>query len=389
VVLTILIVCAPDWRCTSDQSVFRSSDGGPGAADRSTSGTIPQGDGTTVRCPKCHFDHPLQTTECLKCGIVFSKYKPPVDPSGISGVAAKRPEAAVPAKPTDARMAAAVVSSFAASLDTALSPDAHKSPAAIRKGAATEFKCRLLALPLALLWGYWATGTGLDMPAGMLAMVVHESGHAITAWLAGRWAVPLLWVTMHGESRSWPIVVMVMSAIVFCGFLAWRARRWELACAAGAVLVLQLVILSTLSDFQQQGLIVFGGDGGALVLATILMSTFYAPRASALPKSRGLRWGLLVIGALIFMHVFRAWSGPLENIPFGEIEGVNLSDPSLLTQLYGWSVLQMVDRYLLLAKACFLGMGALYLWGLAWAYVDLRYPAPQGRHKEFEIQASR
>jgi len=27
-----------------------------------------------MRCPKCQFDHPLQTTECLKCGIVFSRY---------------------------------------------------------------------------------------------------------------------------------------------------------------------------------------------------------------------------------------------------------------------------------------------------------------------------
>ena len=29
-----------------------------------------------MRCPKCQFDHPLQTIECLKCGIVFSRYRP-------------------------------------------------------------------------------------------------------------------------------------------------------------------------------------------------------------------------------------------------------------------------------------------------------------------------
>ncbi len=27
-----------------------------------------------MRCPKCQFDHEFQTTECLKCGIVFSRY---------------------------------------------------------------------------------------------------------------------------------------------------------------------------------------------------------------------------------------------------------------------------------------------------------------------------
>src|SRR4029077_18609762 len=95
--------------------------------------------------------------------------KPPVDVSGIpglSGAVAKQPDAAVPAKPGDERMAAAVVSSFVASLDRALSPDADKSPAAIRKEAATEFKYRLLALPLALLVARLVAGTNPPRPGG-------------------------------------------------------------------------------------------------------------------------------------------------------------------------------------------------------------------------------
>jgi len=112
--------------------------------------------------------------------------------------------------------------------------------------------------------------------------------------------------------------------------------------------------------------------GGALVLATILMATFYAPRESRLYKSWGLRWGLLGIGALSFMHVFLLWSGPLEDLPFGEIEGVNLSDPSLLTEMYGWTVLQMVDRYVRLGTFCLAALLALYVWGLVSAYLRLR-----------------
>jgi len=327
-----------------------------------------------MRCPKCQFDHPLQTTECLKCGIVFSKYKPPVDVSGIpglSGAVAKRPDAAVPAKPADERVAAAVVSSFVASLDRALSPDADKSPATIRKEAATELKYRLLALPLALVVARFVAGTSLRVAASMLAMALHESGHAITAWLTGRWAVPMLWVTMHGEERSWSIVLFLMAAIIFGGFLAWKMEHWGWVCAAGALLILQITILSAHHD---GALIVFGGDGGAMVLATILMATFYAPRESALYQNWGLRWGLLVIGALAFMHVYRLWSGPFEDIPFGEIEGVNLSDPSLLTQMYGWNVAQLIDRYLLLAKVCFAVLFGLYVWGLVSAYLEVRSP---------------
>jgi hypothetical protein len=134
------------------------------------------------------------------------------------------------------------------------------------------------------------------------------------------------------------------------------------------VLLLQLVALS----LPAGALIVFFGDGGAMVLATILMATFYAPRESALYKNWGLRWGLLVIGALSFLHVFLVWTGPLEDLPFGEIEGVNLSDPSLLTEMYGWTVLQMVDRYVRLGTVCLAAMVALYVWGLASAYLEIR-----------------
>jgi hypothetical protein len=310
-----------------------------------------------MRCPKCQFDHELQTTECLKCGIVFARYQAARD------AAAKEAGSAVP-----------VVQAPAPSPSAALRA---------RNDALRELKYRVLALPLALIVARVAMGTGLRTAAGLLAMVLHESGHAITAWLTGRWAVPMLWVTMHGEERSWWIVLALTAGIVFGGFLAWKAQRWGWVCAAGAMLILQLVILK----LPAEALIVFGGDGGAMVLATILMATFYAPRESALYRNWGLRWGLLVIGALTFMHVFRLWSGPYEDIPFGEIEGVNLSDPSLLTEMYGWSVTQLVDRYLRLATVCLVALLALYIWGLVSAYLEMRLPALNKRIASAQAKA--
>ena len=296
-----------------------------------------------MRCPKCQFDHELQTTECLKCGIIFSRYQP-AQALG-SSVEQTIPTVAVPSVATDA-----------SAVDTA------------RSDAVSELKYRILALPLALLAARLVTGTGLRLATGMLAMVLHESGHAITAWLTGRWAVPLPWVTPHGQERSWGIVLLVTAAIIFVGFVAWKAERWGWVLIAGAVLILQLVALSS----PAETMIVFFGDGGALVLATILMATFYAPRDSAIYKSWGLRWGLLVIGALSFMHVFLMWKGPLEDLPFGEIEGVNLSDPSLLTEMYGWTVLQMVDRYVRLGEACLVALLVLYVGGLISAYLAIQ-----------------
>jgi len=288
-----------------------------------------------VRCPKCQFDHELQTSECLKCGIVFARYQAALD-------------------------AAANETGLAAPMT--LSPSA---PVTVRNDAVRELKSRIFALPLALLVARLVAGTGLRTAVSMLAMVLHESGHAMTAWLTGRWAVPLPWVTPHGEERSWSIVLVLTAAIVFGGFQAWKAQRWGWVFAACAVLILQLIVLC----LPAGPLIVFFGDGGAMVLATILMATFYAPRESALYKNWGLRWGLLVIGALSFMHVFLVWTGPYQDIPFGEIEGVNLSDPSLLTEMYGWPVTQLVDRYVRLGEVCLVALLGLYLWGLISAYL--------------------
>ncbi len=314
-----------------------------------------------MRCPKCQFDHPLQTTECLKCGIVFSRYQPPLETAAnqlnpnVPAAVSAPPALAVSAPPSLAEPVAA----------------AHDVLSLGRADARTELQYRIFALPLALLLARLVAGTSLRMAAGMLAMVLHESGHAITAWLTGRWAVPLLWVTPHGQERSWAIVLLVTAVILFGGFLAWQAERPGWLLIAAAVLVLQLVVLT----LPAEAMIIFFGDGGAMILATILMATFYAPRESAVYKSWGLRWGLLFIGALSFMHVFLMWRGPLEDLPFGEIEGVNLSDPSLLTEMYGWSVLQMVDRYVRLGMFCLAAILALYIWGLVSAYLELRRSA--------------
>lgn len=305
-----------------------------------------------MRCPKCQFDHELQTTECLKCGIIFSRYQ--------AALAAKQAALATP-----------VPVSAAVALEGG-AQDAESSTA--RTDSLRELKCRIFALPLALLAARLVARTPLGMAAGMLTMVLHESGHAITSWLTGRWAVPLLWVTMHGDDRSWGIVLCIAAAIVFAGVLAWRAERWGWVLAAGLVLIAQITFLSLPAESS----IVFGGDAGAMVLAMILMAAFYAPRESAIHKNWGLRWGLLAIGALSFLHVFLLWTGPYEELPFGEIEGVNLSDPSLLTEMYGWSVTQLVDRYVRLGRMCLVALLALYVWGVISAYLELRKsPAPQ------------
>jgi hypothetical protein len=328
-----------------------------------------------MRCPKCQFDHELQTTECLKCGIVFARYPAALEAgSKTTGPieASPVPSGAIESSPNDpgrndvARLAAVPIP---------LSPiESNLIDLDQKYDARKELKYRAFALPLALLVARLVVGTGLRVAVRMLTMVLHESGHALTSLLTGRWALPMLWVTMHGEERSLLVVLAVTAAIGFAGYKAWVAQRWAWVIAAGAVLMVQLLCL-TVWRYYAECFIIFFGDGGALVLATILMAMFYIDHESALYKNWGMRWAFLAIGALTFMDVYLTWTGPLEDIPFGEMEGVNLSDPSLLMEMYGWSVLLLVDRYIRLARICLMALAVIYLWGLVSVYRQMQSPA--------------
>jgi len=93
------------------------------------------------------------------------------------------------------------------------------------------------------------------------------------------------------------------------------------------------------------------------------MLAMYA-RADHPLRSERLRWALLIFGALAFMDAYLVWSGPFDHLPFGEDEH-GLSDPAVLTEEFGWSVLLLVDRYLKLARACFVVLVAAYAAALA------------------------
>jgi hypothetical protein len=91
----------------------------------------------------------------------------------------------------------------------------------------------------------------------------------------------------------------------------------------------------------------------------MLMLTVYAREEHPIRRDH-LRWGLLVIGALAFMDVYAVWSGPSNRLPFGENEN-GLSDPSVLTEMYGWGVPSLVNRYSQLGHACLTLLLVVYL----------------------------
>jgi hypothetical protein len=153
--------------------------------------------------------------------------------------------------------------------------------------------------------------------------------------------------------------MLVVGLLAYGGYRAWLVQRWFWITAAAGGIALVLAGTLVLSPASAQQLIIFGGDGGSLVLGTCLMFTVYARENHPIRKNH-LRWGLLCIGALAFVDVSSVWGGPIGGLPLGENEN-GLSDPSVLTEQYGWNLLVLMARYQQLAHACLALLAIVYV----------------------------
>jgi hypothetical protein len=234
--------------------------------------------------------------------------------------------------------------------------------------ARLEHRLRLFAVPGALIFAHFvvATNFGHAVTRIFLSMFVHELGHAVAAWLCGYTAFPALWVTLMSSGRVAFLAIVLSLALGLGTFWLWRVGRQSSAAALAMVLLLQLALTLGLSARGAQALIAFAGDAGCFVLGAALMCTFYANSESLLVRG-WLRWGFLVIGAFAFSDALATWwaaRSDFDAIPFGEIEGVGLSDPSKLTETYGWTIHQLINRYLVVAAVSLAALAVVYIAGL-------------------------
>ncbi len=248
--------------------------------------------------------------------------------------------------------------------------------------AALEFQLRLLAIPVALLVAWLCAHAGLPrlLMRTFLSMWVHESGHAVSAWLFGFPAFPGPWFTPIGASRSWLFSGAFMAGVGYLGYRNWNARRTVGVALCGLALLLQVVLTALVSVRRAQEWMIFGGDAGCLILGTLLMTTFYVRRHDSI-RTGWLRWGFLVIGAAAFADAYATWWAARTDwnaIPFGESERSGLSDPSRLVDEYGWAVSTLVNRYVVLGALCLLVLGVFYAWGLVRARTVMRDPHAEG-----------
>lgn len=294
--------------------------------------------GPETSCPKCGAPR-IDGPECPRCGVFYAK-------------AARRP---LPA---------------AAEVPAELLPLDDPPPASppFDDEARFELRLRCFVLPAALVGAWLVMHAPVLRMLGriFLSMWVHELGHAVTAWLCGISAFPGPWVTSVGESRSGMVSVLVLGACGLIAYRAWKERRGTILAIAAAAVSAHLLGSLGLRLETALAWVTFGGDAGCMVLGTLLMASFYAPRDSQIYQG-ALRWGFLVIGAVSFADVFETWWAArtdVDRIPFGQNEGVGLSDPSKLTDVYGWTIPQLIDRYVTLGLLCLLALAVVYALGL-------------------------
>lgn len=231
---------------------------------------------------------------------------------------------------------------------------------------ALELKFCIAAIPAALLLGVLFHVAAPFLQRTFLGMPVHELGHAVSAWFTGHWAIPTLWKTLNGEERGFVMPLVLLGAIGWMMSRALREGDRALLALGAALIGLQAWGTLFISARSADALIVFGGDGIGMVLATALMCSFFFGKQTQLYKG-SLRWGFLAIGAGAFVDMFSVWWAARRDfgrIPFGEQESAGASDALRLVDGFGWATEVMVHRYVALGVSCLVALAAVYAWGV-------------------------
>ncbi len=237
-------------------------------------------------CPWCNAPR-ASGPDCPKCGANYAKAEA-IRKQGRAGAMAAAPVAAPVEKPPTLRGGI----QFAPLTE----PEGIQDPA-------LEFKFCLAAIPAMLLLGVLFNAFMPFLQRTFLTMPVHELGHSVTAWLCGFWSIPTLWKAITAETRGFVTPLVVLGAVGFMAWRAWTKENWLVVAVAGVILLLQLVGTLGVKEKTAMMLVVFGGDGLGMILATLLMASFYFGKETNLYKG-SLRWGFVAIGAAAFVDMF-------------------------------------------------------------------------------------
>jgi Zn-finger nucleic acid-binding protein len=200
-----------------------------------------------------------------------------------------------------------------------------------------------------------------------LSMAFHEAGHAIAAWLTGRLALPLPFLTLSSEDPG-PLAFLFSAGAL--GTMMWIGMRrglpfWIGVAALGGWL---LISKGLVADIAQQRLwISAAGVGGEFVLGTLCIVAFFH-RLHRRPQWAITRYVALLVGMAVFVPSWLRWRRvaagdepfPLGSLIFGDSDG----DMNRLLAA-GLQPQEIVESYLGLGQLCTAAIFGCWLW-MAW-----------------------
>ncbi len=268
----------------------------------------------------------------------------------------------------------------------------HMQGAQLVSDAALEFKFCVGAIPVALLLAMVFHTSGMFALLQRIAftMPVHELGHAITGWFCGFTAIPTLWKTLIPETRGFIAPLALAGGIAYMMFRGWQTHRPVLLYIGAALLLLQWIGAFGINLDTAFMLITFGGDGMGMILATLLMASFYYGKNTQLYKG-SLRWGFVVIGAIAFVDIYSTWWKARRDqsaIPYGTMDGM-ASDSMKLVEQHGWTLDVLVQRYVMLGLCCLAVLAAVYAWGVWRAKAEMETRELADKRAEWAKWATR
>ena len=314
----------------------------------------------SATCPWCSAPRDTGPT-CPKCGAIYAKAE------AIKAHGSAKSVALPPAVPE------AVAEPSVLDLELDLDTDNPADEWKLVDDAELEWKFCVGAIPIALACAlvFHASGMGAFLQRLFLTMPVHELGHAIAAWFCGFNAIPTVWKTLVPEGRGFIAPVVMLGALGYMGWRGWTAGNRVIAGVAVALVLLLLVLTFGISAKTARMIIVFSGDGGGMILAVLLMGSFFFGKRTQLYKG-SLRWGFVVIGAAAFVDIYATWVKARRDhdaIPLGSQDGMD-ADPLVLVQKFGWTLDGVVSRYFTLGLLCLLALAAVYAWGVRRAALE-------------------
>lgn len=239
-------------------------------------------------------------------------------------------------------------------------------------------KINRFALPAAFIIAYLINSVEFLRIISFLFSTIplHEMGHALMAWMGGRWAVPLgaivptAGMTLIASSRSTIFIFIFFSFLSYGIYFFYRKKYNFHLNILLFIFFLSLYLTFRPEEMQLASFISFAGILGEILLSTFLIICFYYNLTERF-RWDFWRFPVLFYGATGFTNTALQWYNikkHLQTLPMGSaVSGEGARDMSGdLNQLIlaGWSEAQITAVYWFFIKTCIILIILHYAIGL-------------------------